>query len=132
MNKIPLLNDEPKHRKKSKAKGRPRSKHKHEYKTVLLHSFVPYYADKNKMIEHLTATKVCSVCGRLNGIDPEQYEQKEVTSPSPYFSHFTESCIKNPESLEDWYCDGFLSKVAYRSKEEFLAEKEIRQENLNV
>lgn len=124
--RTPILNDRPKHKKKSNAKGQPRSKHKHEYKTVLLHSFVPHYIDKNKMVEHLTATKVCHICGRLNGIDPERYEEV------PYFSHFTENRIKNPESLEDWYCDGFLARVAYRSKEEFLAEKEIRQENLNV
>ncbi len=131
MNKTPLLNDEPKHRKKSKAKGRPRSKHKHEYKTVLLHSFVPHYSDKNKMVECLTATKVCHICGRLNGTDPEQYEKVEITPPSSYLSSFTENRIKNPESLEDWYCD-FLARFAYKSKEEFLAEKEIRQENLNV
>lgn len=116
MNKTPLLNDEPKHRKKSKAKGRPRSKHKHEYKTVLLHSFVPLRrAGTIEEIERLTASKVCHICGRLNGIDPEQYEKVEVTPPSPYFSNFTENRIKNPESLEDWYCDGFLARVAYLS-----------------
>lgn len=120
-NLIPTTNDIPKHKKKSKAKGQPRANHKHEYKTVLLHSFVPLRrAGTIEEVERLTASRVCRICGRLNGIDPEQYEQKEVTPPSPYFSHFTESCIKNPESLEDWYCDGFLAKFAYRSKEEFL------------
>ena len=35
--RIPLLDEEPKHKKKSKGNGEPRSKHKHVYETVLLH-----------------------------------------------------------------------------------------------
>lgn len=31
----PLIDDIPKHKKKSKKKGQPRADHKHEYKTVL-------------------------------------------------------------------------------------------------
>ena len=34
--RIPLVKEEPKHKKKSKAKGLARADHKHEYEPVLL------------------------------------------------------------------------------------------------
>ena len=114
----PLLSDETKHKKKSQAKGQPRSKHKHEYKTVLLHSFSPKAGSNSELIEILSATKVCSICGRIAENDFDQYEETKHIPNSRTFSHFIEKRIKNPESLEDWYAYGYMPKFAYKSKDE--------------
>lgn len=117
--RVPLPNDIPKHKKKSKSKGQPRSKHKHEYKTVLLHSYVEDFRDKEKIKERLSATKVCTICGRIDEIDLEQYERVDVPHP---FLYLTEKTIKDPETLEDWYADGWMAKFAYKKEEQVLEE----------
>ena len=103
-----------KYKKKSTAKGRPRSNHKHIYETVLLHSIIPDYPDKTKKREKLSAHKVCTICGRINGRDTERYERVccGYIGAIPKF----EDRIISPESLEDWYCEGFIAKNAYKLK----------------
>lgn len=117
----PLLSDETKHKKKSQAKGQPRSKHKHEYKTVLLHCLVPNFNNSSEFHEILSATKVCSICGRISENDFNQYEDVKIISDNRPFSYI-EKRIKNPESLENWYAYGYVPKKAYRTLKE--AEKE--------
>lgn len=112
--RIPLLTEEPKYIKKSKHKGQPRSKHKHEYNTVLLHSYYEHPFDKSKTIERVHATKVCTICGRIDEVDLNQYEKIEVPD-LPYKVY--EDKIKNPETLENWYRDGYLAKFACKKDE---------------
>ena len=54
-----------------------RSKHKHEYKTVLLHHKYsrskPHEQDP-LIVDYLSATKVCQICGRIGVTDHDYYE----------------------------------------------------------
>lgn len=120
-NILPLLSDETKHKKKSQAKGQPRSKHKHEYKTVLLHCLVPNFNNLSKFHEILSATKVCSICGRISENDPNQYVDSTEENKTSYY--ISERKIKNPELLESWYAYGYIPKTAYRTLEEAQKEK---------
>lgn len=117
--RTPILEEEPKHKKKSKASGRKRADHKHEYKTVLL---IHYYDSPitGKRHEYPSATKICTVCGRVGYIDETQYELVRAggTVSKPYF----ERKIKNPDSLEKWICEDLFSKRASRVLFEFTQE----------
>lgn len=75
---IPLVNEKPKHRKKSSKKGQPRANHKHIYETVLLHYFTDYHFAE-KLIVH--PTKVCTICGRISSIDPNPIYYVEKRPP---------------------------------------------------
>lgn len=112
--RTPLTNEEPKHRKKSKKSGLPRADHKHEYKTVLLHRNLSFLTKPNKTGYALSATKVCSICGRIGYVDYDQYELVKVEHP--VLTNLHEKKIKHPENLDKWYCDEYLDKFAYRKE----------------
>lgn len=112
-NQIPIEAEVPKYRKKSKRKGQPRADHKHEYKTVLLHrNFASLFDDRHKSFS-TTPTQVCTICGRIGYVDHDQYELVEIPN-MPYRIH--EKAIRNKESLEEWCCDDFLDKFAYKKE----------------
>lgn len=117
--RIPLQNEEMKYKKKSKGGGRKRADHKHEYKTVLL---LHYYDSPitGKRHEYPSATKVCTVCGRVGYVDESQYELVRCggTVSKPYFDRK----IRNPETLEKWVCEDLFSKRATRALFEFTEE----------
>lgn len=77
----PLIEDSPKHKKKSQNKGVPRSKHKHLYKTVLLGSI--HYSNSFGITTTFRPNKVCSICGRIGepDMDPSYY----AVTPAPQF-----------------------------------------------
>ena len=87
--RIPLANDQPKHKKKSKAKGLPRADHKHQYETVLLTQFfhtTEFKTGKPKIVEIVTPTTVCIICGRIGytNTDPKYYkDNKRVLEVAP-------------------------------------------------
>lgn len=108
--RVPLMEDEPKYKKKSKKKGQHRANHKHEYKTVLLHSYYDNPFKREKM-ERLSAQKVCTKCGRIGDIDINQYVRVRLEHPT---LELYGRQIKDKETLEDWYCDNPLDKIARR------------------
>lgn len=112
--RIPIENDEPRHRKRSKKKGRPRADHKHEYKTVLLlNEYVNrYFPDRPTLTKR--PTKVCMICGRVGDIDLSQYAYEEVPD-LPYLTY--NKVIRDEESLEKWYVDDYFDKFAKKMEE---------------
>lgn len=110
--RVPLMEDEPKYKKKSKKKGQPRANHKHEYKTVLLHSYYDNPFKREKM-EHLSAQKVCITCGRIGDVDETRYVRVKLQHPT---CKLYELQIKDQDTLEDWYCDGIFDKFAVRKE----------------
>lgn len=112
--RMPFIVEEPKYRKKSKKKGLPRADHKHEYKTVLLHRNLSFLTKLNKTGYALFPNKVCVVCGRIGDIDYNQYEMVKVEHP--ILKSLQEKKIRNPETLEKWYCNEYLDKFAYRKE----------------
>lgn len=116
--RMPLINEEPKHRKKSKGNGLPRSKHKHIYETVLLYRYYHHTDLKtggDKVTERVTPTKVCSICGRVDYVDhdPSYYTFVPIKSLPVLCSEkvLTEKALSLPKwRLEDCY-DKFAIKI---------------------
>lgn len=113
--RIPLENDEPKHKKKSKAKGLSRSKHKHEYAPVLLHRLY-HNRYSQETTEIVSVNKVCQVCGRidecLNG--DEWYDAKYE-----YFGKYRigkDRLSKKALALPKWYTHEYFDKFAYKGE----------------
>lgn len=84
--RTPLINEEPRHKKRSTAKGLPRSKHKHIYETVLLYRYYHHksFKDGSDLVtERCTPTKVCAICGRIDYVDtdPSYYSKKQSDLP---------------------------------------------------
>lgn len=109
--RMPFIVEEPKYRKKSKKKGLPRADHKHEYKTVLLHRNLSFLVKPGKKAYKLFANKVCTICGRIGDVDHNQYET--ISVEHPIIKNLAEKRIKEPETLEKWYCDDYMDKFAY-------------------
>ncbi len=105
-----IVDEVPKHKKKSKKKGQPRADHKHEYKTVLLlNEYVNrYWPDKTTLYE--LPKKVCTICGRVGDTDMSMYDLVEIEDPLPYKIH--KRVIRDKESLEKWYVDDYFDKFA--------------------
>lgn len=80
--RIPLVNEEPKHKKKSTAKGQPRAKHKHIYEVVLLTTKYTYNSYPHETYSSYP-TKVCTICGRIDDIlwDDKYYENSRLVYP---------------------------------------------------
>ena len=115
--RVPLVDEEPKHKKKSKSKGQPRSKHKHIYETVLL---TKYYHSQNfktgkpEIHEHIYPTKVCIICGRIDEIDwDESYYINNKGSGIPFFTYDKELSNK-ALNLPKWYAEDFWDKFAIK------------------
>lgn len=115
---MPLINEEPKHKKKSKGNGLPRSKHKHIYETVLLYRyyhFTDLETGGDKVHESVIPTKVCSICGRVDYVDndPSYYTYVPIKNlPIPCKEKaLTEKALNLPKwKLEDCY-DKFAIKM---------------------
>lgn len=118
--RIPLVDEEPKHKKKSTAKGQPRSKHKHIYETVLLtkhyHS-QNFQTGKPKVHSESLPTKVCTICGRIGSVDwDDSYYINKQTTGIPfivYSKELTEKALNLPK----WYVEDFWDKFAVKDKE---------------
>ena len=117
--KIPLVNDIPKHKKKSSAKGQPRSKHKHCYDTVLLkvyYNFPDVRTGKPRITYTESPTKVCTICGRVDYIDrdPSFYKKTEVQD-LPFRIMSTELSDKALQ-LPKWCLENFRDKFAVKGE----------------
>ena len=112
--RIPLTDEEPKHKKKSTSKGLPRSKHKHQYETVLLSRFY-HHTDINngadKVSEFRIPTKVCMVCGRIGDTDKDPSYYTYKPHPHPWVTHTTELSEKALK-LPKWYVGDYFGKFA--------------------
>lgn len=123
--RIPIVDAEPKHKKRSTSKGLPRSKHKHQYETVLLSTFFRHKVLNNgtdKVHEYRTPVKVCMICGRTDKTDnnPIYYTKKRVPHSSLciYEKELSEKALKLPR----WYKEDFLDKFAKPYNEEEISE----------
>lgn len=118
--RIPILNEEPKHKKKSTTKGLPRSKHKHIYETVLLESdyhLADFKTGADKIIKSFTPTKVCTICGRIDKVDkdPSYYCNSTKGAILPWFAGIKELNEK-ALNLPRWYTNEFFSKFAIKKE----------------
>lgn len=113
-----LLDEEPKHKKKSTHKGQPRSKHKHIYETVLLHQ--PYHGvdfktGKERITVYIRPTKVCTVCGRIDDVDdnPSYYIESDIPK-LPFFGYkkeLSEEALRLPKWTTKDFFDKFATKI---------------------
>lgn len=115
--RIPLTDDQPKHKKKSKAKGLPRADHKHQYETVLLTQFfhtTEFKTGKPKTVEIVTPTTVCTICGRIGytNTDPKYYKDNKRVYP---FGATSNALSEEALALPYWYAD-FFDKFAYKNE----------------
>lgn len=108
-----------KYKKKSTAKGQARSKHKHEYETVLLtriSEYVDFDTGNTKSREHVSPTKVCTICGRIDyrDEDPSYYEicYLRETPYKVYCKELSPKALKLPK-----YTAGFFDKFASHAEE---------------
>lgn len=115
--RTPLLDEEPKYKKKSTAKGQPRSKHKHIYETVLLtkdYHTTNYKTGKPETTQTTLPTKVCIICGRIDEVDRDQslYIKKAVLG-LPFIADekvLSEKALNLPK----WYAKDFWDKFAIK------------------
>jgi len=110
----PLLNENTKHKKKSTTKGQPRADHKHIYETVLLTSefhSVDFTNGQPRTTYYEYPAKVCSICGRIDGVDHDEKFYKPKVEVS--FSTWRTEKELSPEALKlpRWRAD-FFDKFA--------------------
>lgn len=113
----PLVDDEPKYKKKSAGKGQPRSKHKHIYETVLLtkdYHTTDYKTGKPIITKSILPTKVCVICGRIDKVDddPSYYIKTPVTN-IPFLASVKE-LSEEALNLPKWYAEDFWDKFAVK------------------
>ena len=115
--RTPLLDEEPKHKKKSTAKGQPRSKHKHIYETVLLtkdYHTIDYKTGKPQITQTTLPTKVCIICGRIDEVDEDQsFYIKKAVLGLPFIAYenvLSEKALNLPK----WYAKDFWDKIAIK------------------
>ena len=114
--RIPLQQEEFKHKKKSKAKGLSRSKHKHEYIPVLLHRPWQNPYKNNEITEIVSVNKVCKICGRISEtLKGDEWYDTEYTMFGNYRmgkNFLNQSALKLPK----WYVHDYFDKFAYRGE----------------
>lgn len=123
----PLLDGEPKYKKRSTAKGQPRSKHKHIYETVLLTKYyhtIDFKTGRPKTTQIVHPTKVCVICGRIDRIDddPSLYIKIPVTNIP--FCTFKSELSEKALSLTRWYAIDFWDKFATKELPESVIDPE--------
>lgn len=109
--RMPLVMEEPKHKKRSKKRGQPRADHKHEYKTVLLYEWFDHPWRQGERNAYELPKKVCTICGRIGDTDMSQYDLVDVDEPLPY--PMKKRVVRDADKLEKWDCD-FCGKFAKR------------------
>ena len=130
-----LIDDEiPAYKKKSTKKGQPRSKHKHIYETVLLtrnYHFSDFKTGRPKVNQTILPTKVCTICGRIDGVDsdPSYYVEKPVQHP--LFVVYDTELSDQALSLPKWYVEDFWDKFAIKEECENSLESDVNGENIN-
>lgn len=114
--RTPLIEEEPKYKKKSQSKGQPRSKHKHIYETVLLHKYyhgIDYETGGERIRVDTLPTKVCTICGRVGDIDrdPSYYanDDKQMYLFLSY-ADLSEKAL----SLPRWHIKDYFDKFAVK------------------
>jgi hypothetical protein len=118
--RVSLIDEEPKHRKKSKSKGQPRSKHKHTYETVLLRRdwYTTNFKTGHQEIRQITLpTKVCNICGRIDETDSDpSYYVKTQMNDKP-FVYFNKELSEKALSLPKWYVNDYFDKFATKMED---------------
>jgi hypothetical protein len=116
--RIPVLDEEPKYKKRSNAKGQPRSKHKHVYETVLLtrdFSVPDYKTGRTLVKQRIHPTRVCAICGRIGyEDDDESLFVKRVISDLPvkvYEKVLSDKALRLPK----WHSNDYFNKFATKS-----------------
>jgi hypothetical protein len=110
---IPLAPEEVKYYKKSDAKGHPRSNHKHLYETVCLHhkySLTKPHDTNPWNVDYHSATKVCTICGRIEEAD-ESYYKKE-SGHNNWGTYFSTKLIPEAFDLPRWIVEDARCKNA--------------------
>lgn len=119
-NKEYLVNEVPKHKKKSNAKGLPRADHKHTYETGLLYSYIHHKNFLNsgidRVIECINPTKICVICGRVGKPDNDPIYYTDVQVNLPFVSH-REELSEEALRLPKWYIEDWFDKFATRIDE---------------
>ena len=117
--RLPLITEEPKHKKKSKAKGQPRADHKQSYETVLLirdyHS-TDFKTGKPTVHRTQMPTKVCVICGRVSEVedDASYYKVSKCNNiPWIYSKELSEKALALPK----WYLSDYFDKFATKYSE---------------
>lgn len=118
--RVPIINEQPAHKKKSTAKGRSRSSHKHIYETVLLTTDFHYNdleTGEPKVRHMISPTKICSVCGRIGEIDCD--EKFYLSNIKRSFSTCWTEKELSPEALtlSRWHAEDFFDKFAVKEKD---------------
>lgn len=114
--RIPIVNDQPKHKKKSKAKGQPRADHKHIYEPVLL-----YRPHKNhytgEITDIITVNTVCQICGRIDDtLHGDEWYDGEAYQLGKY-RFMKDRLNAKALALPHWYTDDYWDKFAYQNDE---------------
>ena len=113
-----LVDEVPKHKKKSVSKGLPRSKHKHIYETVLLtkkYHGTDFKTGRPKITETQLPTKVCTICGRIEHTDkdPKYYNRNKIPDLPirVYEDALSDEALKLPKWLAEDFWDKFATKI---------------------
>lgn len=112
--RIPLETEESRYKKRAKRRRASRADHKHTYETVVLYRYYedPFHSGE---VHHLeTATKVCSICGRIGNVDQSQYELIDIEESLPY--PMKKRVIRDADKLEIWHTNSYFDKFATRGK----------------
>ena len=117
--RVPLIDEETKHKKKSKSKGQPRSKHKHIYETVLLtknYHTTNFKTGRPNVVQTMLPTKVCTVCGRIDRFDDDpSYYAEEPVSNIPFLSS-KKVLSEKALGLPKWYVKDFWDKFSIKEQ----------------
>lgn len=117
--RTPLVEEEPRYKKKSKSKGQPRSKHKHIYETVLLYRYwrgIDYETGRERIRTNAIPTKVCTICGRTDDIDEDpSYYVKD--SKIMYWFTSASDLSERALNLPKWYVEDYFDKFAIKMEE---------------
>lgn len=116
----PLIEEEPKHRKKSAAKGRPRSRHKHVYETVLLtrdYHYKDLHNGNPKVVQTTMPTKVCIICGRIDEVDTDSSLYLDRPIRGLPFEAYEKVLSEKALDLPKWHAKDFWDAFAVKVNE---------------
>ena len=114
---IPLAPEETKYKKKSENKGQSRAKHKHLYETVCLHhkySLTKPHDPHPWNVDYHSATKVCTICGRVGDSDDNYYFKEP--GQNLFVNYFRTKLLPEAFKLERWVVEDMRGKFACREE----------------